>query len=555
MENKRTTAQENYNAFLDALMQEHLFLAAKDVHQRVVTKFNVSKDNARKIVSRAATRRIINSSKPSTFGNGQYIYYCNTYMLDLTAVKKITEKARPPIYRLIVLLELNNGIVSYYEALKITASPSEDNSSKISSLDDILKLLSRLDFIYEKRDGDSNRYIIQKEFGQILDKPHESRKITLHNQKMMTDCSLMPDILSWLINANIIDNTSFLYRSKTSPGMGIIHNYLYWDACAYTKTTGINEILGAKADSKEKQTLVVLDVVLAMEYTFVHLNAFMARIQININSVKEEKRKTLPVIIYRECSRDVFFTMRKNGIMAFNVNAIFGSKICEILKKTSQLPILLKSNQDLDQSVESILETIKSSGQEGALRDLRGTLFEYLMFGYLSSLYPHAGIEQNVILKKGDGKHEFDYIITSSHPPELVFVELKGLRDGTFVSLGDSKTKATLKWFFNKSMGLAKDFYKDKNPKNLKIKAVFITTGGFWKNTKEFREQMENSSFKSAKSKVIIDRSELLALLNESGFNNEVKTIEKYYSEIEEEYAESSDFNQNEDEEPDDLPF
>lgn len=555
MDSKKLTAQDNYNTFLDELMHEHLFLAAKDVNERIAAKFSVTSDNARKIVSRAVAKRVINSSKPSTFGNGQFIYYCNTYMLDLTAVMKITEKARPPIYRLIMLLKLNNGIISYYEGLKITASPSENTSSKINSLDDILKLLSRLDFVYEKRDQNNNRYILQKDFSKILDKADEKIKINLHNQKMMTECSLMPDILSWLVNANIIDNTFFLYRSKTNPGIGIIHNYLYWDACAYTKTTGINAILGAKADSKEKQTLVVLDVLLASEYTFVHLNAFLARIQINMNSVRDEKRKTLPVIIYRECSREVFFTMRKNGIMSFNISAIFGSKIYEIIRKTSQLPVMLKNDLNLDQSVESILEAIKSSGQEGALKDLRGTLFEYLMFGYLSSLYPNAGIEQNMILKKGDRKHEFDYIITSTHPPELVFVELKGLREGTFVGLGDSKTKATLKWFFNKSMGLAKEFYKDKNPKNLKIKAIFITTGGFWNNTAEFREQMESSSFKSAKSKVIIDRGELLELLEKDGFSNEVKTIERYYSSLEVENTGQLDPNQDSDGEPDDLPF
>ncbi len=555
MENKKLTAQDSYNTFLSVLLHEHLFLSAKDVHEKLIDKFTVTPDYARKIVGRAVAKRIITSSKPSTFGNGQFIYYCNTYLLDIDAIKKIVEKSRPPIYRLIGLLQLNDGIVSYYEALKITAAPSEDSSTKISSLDDIIKVLSRLEFVYEKRDKNNNRFIIQKEFSQILEKPEENLKISIHNQKMITDCSLIPDIMNWLVNSNIIDNTSFIYRNKANPGLGIIHNNLFWDAYAYTKSTGINEILGAKADSKEKQTLVVLDVVLATEYSHIHLNAFLARIQININSVKSEKRKTLPIIIYRECSKEVFFTMRKNGIISFNISAIFGSKIYEIIRKSSQLPFLLKNDQNLDQSVESILETIKNSGQEGALKDLRGTLFEYLMFGYLSSLYPLAGFEQNVILKKGERKHEFDYIITSSHPPELIFVELKGLRDGTFVSLGDIKTKASLKWFFNKSMGLAKEYYKDKNPKNLKIKAIFITSAGFWKNTKEFIEEMENSTFRSAKSKTIIGRKELLENLEKDGFNNEVKMIEKYYSNMEGETENESNFYDDAMEEPDDLPF
>ena len=144
MENKKLTAQDSYNTFLSVLLHEHLFLSAKDVHEKLIDKFTVTPDYARKIVGRAVAKRIITSSKPSTFGNGQFIYYCNTYLLDIDAIKKIVEKSRPPIYRLIGLLQLNDGIVSYYEALKITAAPNEDSSTKISSLDDIIKVLSRL---------------------------------------------------------------------------------------------------------------------------------------------------------------------------------------------------------------------------------------------------------------------------------------------------------------------------------------------------------------------------------------------------------------------------
>ncbi|MEZ7505438.1 hypothetical protein [Flavobacterium sp. Arc2] len=557
MEIKKTSLQDKYNSFLDELLKKYLYLAAKDIHEKLIDHFEISADYSRKIVGRAVAKNIIKSSKPSTFGNGQFIYYCNTYELDRDSIKKIAERTRPPIYRLIILLELNEGIVSYYEALKITAAPSEDASTKISSLDDIIKILTRLDFIYEKRDLNNNRYIIQKESKEVFNAPHEYFMMSTHYQKMIMDCNLIPDIMSWLVNSNIIDNTSFIYRNKRNPALGIIHNNLFWDACAYTKSTGINEILGAKAVSKEKQTLVVLDIVLATEYSQIHLDAFLARIQININSVKKDKRKTLPIIIYRECSKEVFFTMRKNGIISFNLSAIFGSKIFEILKKYNQLPFLLQNDQNLDQSVESILESIKNSGQEGALKDLRGTLFEYLMYPFLKVLYPQATFEQNVILKMGLRKHEFDYIINSSHPPEIIFVELKGLRDGTFVSLGDTKTKATLKWFFNKSMGLAKEFYKDKNPKNYKLKAIFITSAGYWENTKDFIEEMDNSTYRSENSKTIIGRKELIENLTCKGFSNEVKMIEKYYSIIQDETDNLSDFynDVSKNDESVDLPF
>jgi|GEM_PF-1571143 len=532
MKNKKLTQQDLYNSFLNELLSQHLFLPAKDVNQILIDKFNITSENSRKILSRAVLKNVIKSSKPFTFGNGQFIYYYNTYLLNIEDIKIIVEKSRPPVFRLLELLQLNGGVVSYYEALKITSSPNELSSTKVVLLDDIIKLLNRLDLAYEKRDDNNNSFIILKEFKQVLDSPQEKILMRHHYLKMITDCNLIPDIMSWLVNSNIIDNTSFIYRNKSNPGFGVIHNNLFWDAFGYTKSTGINKILGSKADSIEKQTLVVLDVVLASTYTSIHLDAFLDRIQININSVKSEKRKILPIIIFRDCNTEVFFTMRKNGIISFNISAIFGAKIYEILKRTSQLPLLLKDEENLDQLIESILKTINISGQDGALKDLRGTLFEYLMYPYLNFLYPKASFEQNRILKIGDRKHEFDYIITSSNPPEIVFVELKGLRDGTFISLGDNKTKATLKWFFLKSMSLAKDFYKNLNPSNLKFKAIFITTAGYWENTENFIEEMNNSSFRSVNSKTIIGRVELLENLQEKGFKNEARMIEKYYSKL-----------------------
>jgi hypothetical protein len=535
MTKKRETLQDGYNNFIDKLFEKILFLPAKELHQIIIERFKTTPENSRKIVSRAVAKKIISSTSPFKFGNGQYVYFRNTYSLTFDDIKNIVEVSRPPVFRLLQLLEDNDGIISYFEALKITAAPHEESTSKISSLNDIIRLLDRLDLVYEKRDQNDNAFILLKLHRQVLSKYEEKNLMTAHYQKMITDCNLIPDILNWLTNSNIIDNLNLLYRNKNNPGLGIIHNNLYWDACAYTKSTGINPIFGAQADVTEKQTLVVLDVVLSTDYTHIHLDAFIERIQININSVKVSKRKTLPIIIYRDCSKEVFFTMRKNGIISFSISAIFGTKIIDIVKRISQLPLLLKENQNLDQSVESILKTIKSSGQDGALKDLRGTLFEYLMFPYLKFLYPNATFEQNKILKIKDRKHEFDYIITSSHPPEIIFVELKGLRDGSFIPLGDNNKKATLVWFFKKSMALAKEYYKNRNDKNYAIKAIFITTADYWSTAMDFIEQMNNSSFQSQNSNVVIARKELLENLAKKGFNNEIRMIDKYYSKIEDE--------------------
>jgi hypothetical protein len=58
-------------------------------------------------------------------------------------LKAVSEKYRKPLYRLLKLLE-HQGIMSFYEGLKITSFPEEKTSSKVSLLADMISDLERL---------------------------------------------------------------------------------------------------------------------------------------------------------------------------------------------------------------------------------------------------------------------------------------------------------------------------------------------------------------------------------------------------------------------------
>ena len=355
-----------------------------------------------------------------------------------------------------------------------------------------------------------------------------------HYSKMVMDCSVLPDILRWLGKSNLIINSNVIYRNKKTPAIGAQHNNLVWDAFAYTRATGINPTLASKSDNIEKQTLVVLDVLLSNEYSHTHLDAFYNRIQINRNSVKSDKRKILPIVIYQSCSEHVINKINKLGIICFDVSAIFGKKIYDILNKTRELSLIFKNTEKIDDTIESILKTISNAGQEDALKELRGTLFEFLMYPLLSSLYPIASIQRGKTISRlnQDGvkeSYEYDYIINSSNPPEIIFVELKGYHSGATIALGDTNTKASLKWFFRKTLPFAIKEYKAEIESGKIPKAVFITSANFWEDGKKFLTEMDKGKFKSLQLNTGYDRTELLSLLRMRGFTNEVKIIEKFY--------------------------
>lgn len=186
------------------------------------------------------------------------------------------------------------------------------------------------------------------------------------------------------------------YRSRNVPSIGAMHNNILWDAFAYTKTTGINELQGAFADTVKKQTLVTLDVVMSRTYTQVDLEGFLSRVQLNINSAKT-KRKVLPVIIYKEIEDIALNTARKLGFIAFDIGSIFGKNIYRVIEN------IFSINMDFDKldsgdTIEETLKILETSGQEEALKQLRGALFEALLYPLMKQLYPNAEIYPGKIL-------------------------------------------------------------------------------------------------------------------------------------------------------------
>lgn len=535
MSKTKLSLQEQYDDFLRNLLDKRLYDSTSNLTKELITKFSVSSANARKILTRAVKNKAIKSSYPYIFGKGQYIYLNEGSDLDSKVVMTITKKSRPPIYRLLKVIELNEGIISYYEALKITASPLDEGSTKVDSLDDILSLLQGLDLVFTRRDSNDVKYILAKP-KTGMEEMQISALMSSQYTKMLLDCSVIPDILRWIQKTNLIDNDNILYRSKKSPSKGVKHNNLVWDAIAYTRATGINITLGAKANTLEKQTLVVLDIVMADSYTSVHFDAFIDRIQINRMSVVRNVRKILPIIIYRSCSDELLNKTKANGILTFNLSTIFGTRIYDVLSKFRKVTEVIKNNANVEDSIESILNSIKDAGQEDALKELRGTLFEYLMYPLLKTVYPNASIERGRRLSELDSEgktitYEYDYIIESSNPSEIIFVELKGYHSGATIPLGDNNTKASLKWFFRRTLPFAKRSNGERFGGEKQLKGLFITSANFWKDGEKFIEEMNKGKLKSFLLNTGYERTGLIELLGNYGFKKEISILEKFYEE------------------------
>lgn len=527
--------QEKYNQYIVQLLRNKDCEVGSVLCKNLCRQFDLTEENARQILNRAVKSNVVKSSSPISFGKGQFAYSLSGNM-KLTDVLMISKKNRPPLYRLLWQMWLNEGIISYFEGIKATSSLVERSSTKVSSFDELLSICVDLDLAYKHKDINNVDYLILKVNGQKLEREAEYAKVSQHYQKMVIDCTLLPDIVVWLQNVNIMASGP-IYRNKVTPGIGCVHNKLVWDAYGYTKATGFNPRLNSGDGDVDKGTLVVLDVVLSTEYTDAFLDAFYERIQININSTKGPRRKVLPIVIFNSISTVVKNKMKKMGFLAFDLAAIFGSKITEVVSKTKMLPQMLTSPERLASEVSDILKGIENSGQMDALSALRGTLFEFLMYPIIRNRFGGATIDRgrtlSLVRVEDDKEHkeyyEYDYIIHNNTPKEIVIVEVKGYHNGYRIKLGPYDKKNTLKWFFNKTLPFAREFYK-KQGIDYPVKGVYITSAYFDEDCNEHIEKIKSVS-KSRPSGLdnIYNRDELLQLLEEFDMKNEINTINRFY--------------------------
>lgn len=520
--------QEAYRKFIYKQLTKHGFLAGREISQGLVEQFGIEEPNARKILQRAAEDKTIDSTKPITFGKGQYVYMLPGKVLDIPSIKIICQRFRPPLYRIIDVMEQNDGIISYYEALKLSASPEERTSTKATPVDELIRILIDLNLATVETDENNVRYVVDKE---AID---EKIYMSIHYSKMIEDCTFIPDILRWLRKVNIIDNLNTVYRNKSNPSKGAVHNGLPWDAFAYTKTTGINEVYGKQAKEVKNQTLVVLDIVMNREYSQSDLDGFLGRIQVNLNSVKEGKRKVLPIVFYKTISRKVQNTIASLGFMSFQLTTIFGGRMGEIIESVNRIQRSAGNagEQHIATDLNSMLSVIKESGQEDNLSNLKGILFEFLLYPLFRAKYGNAGINHGKYLsKKNPDKskegYEYDFIIISENPKEIVVVEAKGYSPDNRIPVGRNDEKNTLSWFFGKTLPFLKSIYAKEIAEGYKLKACYITSAQFYEDGMTFLDKQ--SKFKSQHLEGWYDGSSLLQLFTGLELKTSRETLQKYY--------------------------
>lgn len=521
--------------------EKETFISATELNDLLCKRFPIKRDYARQIIKRATDKKLIKSSDPFKFKNGQYVYMGNNDRFNLETLIKICKTYKPSMYRVLSLLNKEDRILSYYEARKAAATPV-DNLDKYNlvQFDEEIRELINHDILFTVKDPEKDiLYVASKEYE---DSSMLSGLMKRHFEKMRLDSLFLPDIIRWLKEHNFINHNQVVYRRIDNPTHGAKHNDFFWDAFAYTNTTGFSINTG----QEDKQTLVVLDVLIHREYSKEDLDSFYSRIQSVRHSTHGEPRKIMPIIFYVEVDPNVKREMQRLKLLNFSLQNIFGTKITEVIQKLDDIQVTLSRLVSTERSTEEVttevienaentLKTLDDTGHIENFQNIKGDLFESLMYVIVLNLFPYnARIRHSEVIKP----YEYDIIVELDD--EIIVIELKGFQSKTIINLGDNKTKNTVKWFFGKTFPNAKQAYTMPNSPfkydKSKIKACYITSANFSDDAEAWLEQQNKTKLKSKRLDCYYDRKSLLRLVKthenlESIRNstNFVYLLERYY--------------------------
>jgi hypothetical protein len=530
------------NIINNIFSKKNTFLSSTELIELLCNEHKIQRDYARQIIKRAVTKKIIKSSDPLTFNKGQYVYMGLDDYLDLSTLIKITKKYKPPMYRVLSLLNKEDKIISFFEARKAAAVPVENlGKYKLIKIDEEIKELIKQNILFTIKDPDREIvYLVAKEYENTIVLDGLMKR---HFEKMRLDSLFLPDIVLWLKEHNFVSHNQIVYRRIDNPSIGAKHNDFLWDAFTYTNTTGFSINTG----KDDKQTLVVLDVLIHREYCKEDLDGFYNRIQSVRHSTHGKARKILPIIFFVNVDSDVKREMKRLKLLNFSLQNIFGTKITTLITQldniNSTLNRLISTTEkdtenvsvEVIANVENSLKSMDETGHLDNLQNLKGDLFESLMYVIVLNLFPFA---KKIRHSKTLNPYEYDIIVEQDL--EVIIIELKGFKSKTVINLGDNKTKNTVKWFFGKTFPHTKTVLAtNNNPFGYnkgQIKACYITSANFSNVAKEFLQDQNATKLKPDEFDCFYDQKSLLNLIKTHKHlesirisTNFVSLLERYY--------------------------
>ena len=420
-----------------------------ELTDKLVKCFGVTSANARKIISNFVKAGKLYRFDDIKFDSGSMlIYKTNNSSKFLEAAKKYKE------YINIILKEIDKyKVISKFQMCKLAAA-SLDEKSKKRTFDNVLseiRLFRNVKFY--------KHYIV---YSSLSDKECEEivNKVELIDKNNMR---IIASLINMHLSMNLIVRENLKYRSENFLEPKYIDNV--FDIIALSKCYS----------DRVSECICLYDVDVINEVNEFRIKTFYDRIQ-NVTNNNVNKNKAVGFVVYMDITNEAIKFAKQHGLMLVDICKLFGNKIKIIFDKISNLSI---PECDIS-SAEEVLELIEQSGQSENLGNIKGELFERIIYNIVKEIYNQTETifkRKVIFIYDQNINREIDILVECEQYDEIILIECKSSKHkiplGFYNKKDNSYTKDSVKYFYN-----VYSLYSEKN-KGGNVKFVFFAANGF----------------------------------------------------------------------------
>lgn len=196
--------------------------------------------------------------------------------------------------------------------------------------------------------------------------------------------------------------------------------------------------------------------------------------------------RCLQIFVAERYDADAFQVLKQNGIIPATPANLFGEEVASGL---AELSSVLNNAATLSQVDPAQFDNLfrKLGKIDGAARQLRGTLFEYLAADILRKSPLAAEIRMNRIYKRGEEKAEADVVAIEGNR-RITFVECKG-----HSPYGATPDDEVIRWLQRSVPIFFSAIKAHPDWRNLEVRFEFWTTAPLSETAVEFLEAARSS--------------------------------------------------------------
>ncbi|MEN6401388.1 MAG: hypothetical protein ABFD94_05540 [Armatimonadia bacterium] len=488
---------------------------ASSLKAALTRDYGYSVSNARQIVSRAARAGEI---ERLPLGDS-HVYYIDEAELG-KALPAILEEHAPKLFRIYRTMSRTGGFVSAYEGAKlrpiagqalqsgVDASVADTSFSlKCSRILGRVESSEGIDFWI----GDRNLFPrVEAALGSL---PEYRRRLQLQQ-------ALVRDLVRWLEKVNLFAWEGGQFADTDL--VPVISAGTVWDGYGFSYIRGVVR----NRDGQKIPVFAPIDACTARTYTEDDLQAFVDRVEIVENRIRDPRKKhrIVPICLAGSFTPEAFRRAKAEGFLVLTVGAVWGDRIYQLLSDIGRL-----SDNPTPDEVEALFGQLAATGQLDQLSQLKGYLFEYVVGG----LFAGQAIERRQKAPARPGqkeKFEFDLVVVDQAQRSITVVECKGIAAADEVPLGRHTDPDTVKYFFGRTYPIAQEHYRHytNDEPAWTVSPLFVTSGKYSEDALAWLQKQEESSG-VWKRPIYLDRERLLSELKAKREHAGCRVVKQYF--------------------------